>query len=677
MKKLLDALSSPRRSTRDLSLNILFTLALATFFTVINPNFMDSSNLISIGQNVAPYAMLALGVIMPISMGGTDLSVGAVCIGSAVVGGTFLNLGVPLAACIPIMIAFGGLVGLVNGYLIARKKLQPFIATLGSMMFVRGATAIFANTSSVLFPAGCWYNHLFSTWKGIPVSFAWILLFAGIMYFVYRKTRTGRYLLSIGSNEKAARISAIDVDKYIILGYIGSGLMAGVASIFYSASFTTITVATGNGMELDAIAAVYIGGTAATGGLVNVFGSVIGSIMLVVIDSGLNYALAKLDISINSTYVTYVISGIIVVAAVIADKGKRGGRKAADPRKLAVRRVIRYGISAGLVLFLVLFGYSLKQQSAESSGSSDTACLLTKSSGSEFWTSVEEGGEAACSDTGYRLYCRGSEGEDATYLSEQRQILNTMLSENPAGIAISAVSDGFTDLLESAYAKGVPIIQYDTGLCSADLAYITASSSNPLRSYVKADNYENAAMVAEYVFQAVKEDIAAASGGYTVGIIQHSTTTAASDRASGFAETFEKLAEEDTKTAGKCKIVTEIKPSDADNAYKDALEYLYEKGARLIFCSNLTAINQCSDAVQAADGKYDGVKFAGYDDGTKVRQWLNAESKSPLLASVSQNPYMMGYLAAKTIADLAEGREVAEEITVEGELLTPGEDSDS
>ena len=669
LDKILDALSSPRRSTRDLSQVILFTLALATLFTIINPNFMDSSNLVSIAQETAPYAIMALGVMMPISMGGTDLSVGAVCIGSAVVGGTFFSMGVPLGACIPIMIAFGALIGFVNGYLVAKKGLQPFIATLGTMLFVRGATAIFANTSNVLFPAGTWYNHVFSTWHGYPIGFLWILLFAGIFYFIFRKTKVGRYLTSIGSNEEATRISGVDVDKYIIIGYIGSGMMAGIAAVFYSASFVTISVATGNGMELDAIAAVYIGGTAATGGLVNVYGSVIGSVMLEVIESGLNYALAKLDVSVTSTYVTYVISGIIVIVAVIADNRRNNSRrKTMDSRKKAIIRLICYVIS----LLLIIFLFASSASASEYEGDNNGACLLMKSEGSEFWDDVAEGAEAAGEELDFDVLCRGIAGEDASSLPDQRQIMTMMMSQNPAGIAVSSVSDGFTDLIEEAWVRDIPVVLYDSGLGDADLAYLSTSSANPIRSYIAADNYDNAAMLAEYIFEQVREEIIA-SDSYTVGIIQHSSNASASERAEGFSETFSALAEEDPETAGKCNVIIEMKTTDADNAYKDALEYLFEKDASLIFCTNLTAINQCSDAVQAAEGKYDGVAFAGYDDGKKVQQWLNSDSKSPLLASVSQNPYMIGYITTKTIADLKEGKDVEEYIVVEGELITPTE----
>ena len=133
------------------------------------------------------------------------------------------------------------------------------------------------------------------------------------------KSRVGRYILAIGSNEEATRLSGINTDFYKTLAYVFSGMGAGIAAIFWSASFTTVAAATGNGMELDAIAGVYIGGTSAAGGIASIAGSVIGSIMLVVIRSGLNFVLARFNLNLNSTYVTYVLTGIIVVVAVLMD----------------------------------------------------------------------------------------------------------------------------------------------------------------------------------------------------------------------------------------------------------------------------------------------------------------------------------------------------------------------
>jgi len=669
MNRVLEKLSSPRRSTRDLSRNIMGTLFLAAAFAIINPNFINRYNLISIGQNLAPYAMLALGVLMPISMGGTDLSIGAVCIGSAVVAGKLYSLGMPLVLCIPVMIAFGTLMGLLNGYLIAKKHLQPFIATLGIMMFVRGSTAIFAGMPTVLYPSGCWYNYLFSTWNGIPVSFVWIFLFALVFYFIYRKTKFGRYMISIGSNEKATRISGVDVDRYILMGYGGAGFMAGVAAIFWTASFVTVSVATGNGMELDAIASVYIGGTSAAGGLANVFGSIIGSIMLVVIRSGLNYSLARLNVSVSSTYVTLVISGVIVIVAVLAEQAKGNPSKkyrVSSPQKRAKRQLVFYAVSAALLCFLVVYGVKVDKWTKERDNK--TICIDMMSQGVEFWNSFEEGAYTAGEEFGYRVICRGTEGDDTSFLPKQRELVSTMLSENPAGLAIAAISDGFVDLMEEAYHKGIPVVQFDSGLGAGDLATITASDYNPLVSFVSADNYYNSEVAAEYTFPAVRDAIAA-SDEYVVGVIQFNEMDYAVKRATGFADRFMELAEADPETAGKCRVLIEVKPSSANNAYKDALEYLFEKGADLVYCSNLMIVNQCSDAVQAAGGKYDGVVFSGYDAGEKAYEWIKSDAKSPMIGVMDQNPYQMGYLTVKTIVDIDQGKTVDDTVTVPGKWI--------
>jgi ribose transport system permease protein len=164
---------------------------------------------------------------------------------------------------------------------------------------------------------------VFSNANGIPSGFIWVLFFALICAYLMYKCKVGRYILSIGSNEEATRLSGINTDKYKIIAYTLSGLGAGIAAIFWAASFATVASATGNGMELDAIAGVYIGGTSAAGGVASIAGSVIGSIMLVVIRRGLNFVLARFNLNLHSTYVTYVLTGIIVVVAVLMDVIKK------------------------------------------------------------------------------------------------------------------------------------------------------------------------------------------------------------------------------------------------------------------------------------------------------------------------------------------------------------------
>jgi ribose transport system permease protein len=221
------------------------------------------------------------------------------------------------------MLFIGTGFGFINGVLIARFNLPAFIATLGTMMVSRGLSAIFVNAPNVFYPTGTWFNRLFSNNNGFPTGVLWILLFLVICMYLMYKNKIGRYILAIGSNEEATRLSGIATENYKIIAYVISGLFAGIAAVFWSASFVTVAAATGNGMELDAIAGVYIGGTSAAGGVASIGGSVIGAIMLVVIRSGLNFVLALFNVNVNATYVTYVLTGVIVVAAILFDVIKK------------------------------------------------------------------------------------------------------------------------------------------------------------------------------------------------------------------------------------------------------------------------------------------------------------------------------------------------------------------
>lgn len=315
-------------------------VVLALIFYALNPNFLNRFNVVSMTQSLAPYAILALGVTFVIATGGIDLSIGTVCIASAVISGFCYTKGMPLWLTIPMMIVIGGLFGLLNGFLVAKLKLPAFIATLGTMMLSRGLSALIVSVPNIFFPGGTWFNSTFSNLNGFPIGLVWVIgLMLLCMYLMY-KNKVGRYILSIGSNEEATRLSGINTDKYKMLAYVFCGIGAGVAAIFWSASFTTVASATGNGMELDAIAGVYIGGTSAAGGVASIAGSVIGNMMLVVIRSGLNFVLAKFNLNMNSTYVTYVLTGIIVVAAVLMDtiKNKNAMKVKEDTPKQKVKK---------------------------------------------------------------------------------------------------------------------------------------------------------------------------------------------------------------------------------------------------------------------------------------------------------------------------------------------------
>jgi ribose transport system permease protein len=228
---------------------------------------------------------------------------------------------------IPIILCSGILFGLINGVLVAKCKLAPFIATLGTMLVSRGLTAVVAEaargtSSAIKYPSTGWFQKVFTNLNDFPIGLVWVLVLTVICMIVMYKTRVGRYILAIGSNEEAARLSGINTDKYKIIAYVITGLFASLAALFYVAANPSLNLAAGNGMELDAIAGVYIGGTSTTGGSATIVGSVLGALILVIIRQGLNLAMAG-GVGVSATNVTYAVTGVIVVGAVMLDVLKK------------------------------------------------------------------------------------------------------------------------------------------------------------------------------------------------------------------------------------------------------------------------------------------------------------------------------------------------------------------
>ena len=311
---------------------ILAAIALFAVFTVINPGFASSGNLLTMAKSFVPYAIMSLGVTFAIATGGIDLSLGTVCFGSAVLAGALCKTGVSadegvLWLTIPIILATGLIFGLINGILVAKCKLAPFIATLGTMLVSRGLTAVVAEasrgtSSAVKYPSTGWFQKIFTNLNGFPIGLVWVLVLTIICMIVMYKTKVGRYILAIGSNEEAARLSGIDTDKYKIIAYVICSFFAALAALFYVAANPSLNLAAGNGMELDAIAGVYIGGTSTTGGSATITGSVLGALILVIIRQGLNLAMSG-GVGVSATNVTYAVTGVIVVGAVMLDVLKK------------------------------------------------------------------------------------------------------------------------------------------------------------------------------------------------------------------------------------------------------------------------------------------------------------------------------------------------------------------
>lgn len=324
------------------------------------------------------------------------------------------------------------------------------------------------------------------------------------------------------------------------------------------------------------------------------------------------------------------------------------------------RRVLFATLSVLLVVGMVMSFAGCNQAT-----DTKTIAVVAKGESHAFWQSVKAGAEAAAKENGYTITFRGPASESAKDLPSQQEMVQTALSNNVDGLVLATIGEGFTDMLAQAYDKKIPVVQFDSGIWANDVTALNNQSKNPILSSVATSNRLAAALAAEKFFEAVKADIAAADK-YVVGVIQHDETQTGIDRAGGFIDKFKELADADATTKGKYVIEKEVKPGDADNAYKTALEALYEKGAAAVFMCNEGVVKQVYDAITASGGKYDNVKFCGFDAGTKQIEWMKKTTGAKLVGSVAQDSYKIGYNAVLQCINALEEKEVSAEVAIAG-----------
>lgn len=301
---------------------LLVMILIYTFFAVASPAFRSLNTLISIFDSSYYIGFMAIGVTFVIITGGIDLSIGTILICSTLIGGTLYGAGLPMWLTLITIILVGALFGLANGLMVSIMKLPAFIATLAMMMITRGFGSIVTKTKSITFPlrsAGDgWYKSLFRTGPygkfttGLPTGILILIGLAIIMAIILNKTKIGRYILAIGSNKEAARLSGVNVMKYETMAYVISGMFAGIAGISYVAIYSTVQPGTGNGFEMDAIAGVVIGGTSLAGGMGSIVGTMLGVFIMSILKVGLPF------IGLQPHYQLF-ITGFVLIIAVYAD----------------------------------------------------------------------------------------------------------------------------------------------------------------------------------------------------------------------------------------------------------------------------------------------------------------------------------------------------------------------
>lgn len=308
-------------------------IILLIFFSFTAPNFLSMNTALLIGKHVALYGILAIGMTYVIITGGIDLSVGAIVgLSGMIAGGLLQNgltlkiFGVTLYFSVPmvvvIAIAIGALIGVINGLIITRFNVAPFIATLGMMYVARGFANIHSNGATYSDLKGYeglgnqGWSFFGSRMAGIPVGLIILFVMAVVFSVLLKKTAFGWHVFSIGGNEKAAKLSGVKVEKVKILVYMISGICSAVVGIIASSQLAASHPATGESWEMNAIAAAVLGGTSMAGGIGTIGGTIVGAFVIGVINDGMVMCGV-------SEFWQMVIKGLVIVFAVIIDQFQR------------------------------------------------------------------------------------------------------------------------------------------------------------------------------------------------------------------------------------------------------------------------------------------------------------------------------------------------------------------
>lgn len=303
-----------RQLQQSLALGTL--VALLIFFSIASPYFMTWNNISGVLLATAVIAVLALGTTFVIITGGIDLSIGTGMALCAVMAGVLItNMGLPVWAGVLGSVGTGLLMGLVNGINVTYLRLPPFIATLAMMMIAGGLALVISGVAPIYFSESAPGFKLIASGTlvpGLPNAVLVTMVLGIVAFLVLRKTLLGRYTFAIGSNQEAARLSGVNTRLWTIIVYVFAGAFTGIAGILIAARLDSAQPQIGTGYELQAIAAVIIGGTSLLGGRGTVLGTVIGALIMGVLVNGLRI------MSIQSEWQN-IVTGIVVLVAVFFD----------------------------------------------------------------------------------------------------------------------------------------------------------------------------------------------------------------------------------------------------------------------------------------------------------------------------------------------------------------------
>ncbi|MFB7090273.1 substrate-binding domain-containing protein [Streptomyces sp. NPDC056296] len=614
------------------ALTALIVLVIA--MSALSGDFLTADNLLNVGVQAAVTAILAFGVTFVIVSAGIDLSVGSVAALSAtVLAWSATEAGMPVVLAVLLSVATGIACGLVNGFLISYGKLPPFIATLAMLSVGRGLSLVISQGSPIAFPDSV--SHLGDTLGGwLPVPVLVMIVMGLITAFVLGRTYIGRSMYAIGGNEEAARLSGLRVKRQKLAIYAFSGLFAAAAGIVLASRLSSAQPQAAQGYELDAIAAVVIGGASLAGGTGKASGTLIGALILAVLRNGLNL------LSVSAFWQQVVI-GVVIALAVLLDTLRRkagattpaagagGGGKG--------KQALTYVIAA--VVAVAVVGATSLLHNDSSAGKTQKVGLSLSTLNNPFFVQIRDGAEEQAKKLGVDLTVTDAQND----ASQQANQLQNFTSEGLSSIIVNPVdSDAASPSVRSANKDDIPVIAVDRGVNDAKTAALVAS-----------DNVEGGELGAK----ALAEKL---GGKGTIVILQGQAGTSASrERGAGFAAGL--------KEYPGIEVVAK-QPADFDRTKGlDVMTNLLQAHPDIdgVFAENDEMALGAIKALGSKAGK--SVQVVGFD-GTP--DGLKAVREGTLFASVAQQPRELGRIAVENALRAADGKKVEKMVKVPVKVVT-------
>ncbi|MGW1621154.1 ABC transporter permease/substrate-binding protein [Streptomyces sp. NPDC002172] len=612
------------------ALTALIVLIIA--MSALSGDFLTTDNLLNVGVQAAVTAILAFGATFVIVAAGIDLSVGSVAALSAtVLAWSATSHGVPVFLAVVLAVATGIAAGLVNGFLIAYGKLPPFIATLAMLSVGRGLALVISGGSPIAFPDSV--SHLGDTLGGwLPVPVLVMVLMGLIAAFVLGRTYIGRSMYAIGGNEEAARLSGLRVNKQKLAIYALSGLFAAVAGIVLAARLSSAQPQAANGYELDAIAAVVIGGASLAGGTGKASGTLIGALILAVLRNGLNL----LNVS---AFWQQVVIGVVIALAVLLDTVRR--KAGATPLAAGTggnkgRQAGTYALAAVVTVALVAATSLLH---TGSSSATPKIGLSLSTLNNPFFVQIRAGAQAEARKQGVDLTVTDAQND----ASQQANQLQNFTSSGLGAIIVNPVdSDAASNSVKAAGKADIPVIAVDRGVNNAKTATLVAS-----------DNVAGGELAAKTIAEKL-------GGQGKIVILQgQAGTSAARERAQGFADGL--------KAYPGIQVVAQ-QPADFDRTKGlDVMSNLLQAHPDVqgvIAANDEMALGAIKALGSKAGSSVSVVGFDGTPDG------LTAVKNGTLYASVAQQPSQLGKIAVDNALKAVKDQKIPSAIKVPVKVVT-------